>query len=145
MSEIVKSNGSSLILKNRNIASEEGGGRVWVRYSEAFKLHVISEIEVGTYTISSARRHYGISGCDTIQKWLLKYGKNHLLGKVVRVERPEERDQVKQLKERIRQLESALADAHIENLAYKSLIEVAEKEYKLDLKKNFGYKQSKRD
>jgi len=119
-----------------------GTGAMVLRYSEAFKLHVVSEIEAGNCTIEGARKKYDIKGSETVQLWLRKYGKNHLLAKVVHVKTPEERDQLKKLKERIRELESALADAHIENLAYKSLIEVAEKEYKLDLKKNFGVKRS---
>lgn len=118
---------------------------VVIRYSEPFKLNIVSEIEAGHLSIESARRKYDIKGGETIQKWLRKYGKNHLLPKVVCVKTPEERDQVKKLKDRIRELETALADAHIETLAYKSLVEVAEEEYKLDLKKNFGKKQLKKE
>jgi len=43
-----------------------------------------------------------------------KYGKNHLLGKVIRVESPEEKDELKRLQQRVAQLESTLADATID-------------------------------
>jgi transposase-like protein len=119
-----------------------GAGRSFYRYSESFKLHVISEIEAGDLTIEGARRRYGIAGSSTVQKWLRRYGKNHLLGKVVRVERPEEKDQVKELEAKVRELESALAQSQVKLFAYESLIDVAEKHYKTDFKKNFGAKQS---
>jgi transposase len=119
-----------------------GVDRGYIRYSESFKLHVISEIESGNLTIEGARRRYGIKGGETVQKWLRRYGKNHLLGKVVRVERPEEKDRVKELEAKVRELESALAQSQVKLFAYESLIEVAEKHYKADFKKNFGAGQS---
>jgi transposase-like protein len=121
------------------------GGRSFFRYSEPFKLHVVSEIESGQLTIESARRRYGIKGGETIQKWLRRYGKNHLLGKVVRVERPEEKDRVKELESKVRELESALAQSQVKLFAYESLVDVAEEHYGADFadfKKNFGAKRS---
>ena len=118
------------------------GGRGYVRYSESFKLHVISEIESGHLTIYGARRRYGIRGGETIQKWLRIYGKNHLLGKVLRVESPEEKDRIKELEAKVRELESALAHSQVKLFAYESLVDVAEKHYKADFKKNFGVKRS---
>ena len=118
------------------------GGRSFFRYSEPFKLHVVTEIESGQLTIGSARRRYGIKGGETIQKWLRRYGKNHLLGKVVRVERPEEKDRIKELEAKVRELESALAQSQIKLFAYESLVDVAEEHYGADFKKNFGAKRS---
>jgi len=118
------------------------GGRGYIRYSEAFKLHVVSEIESGDLTIYGARRRYGIKGGETVQKWIRSYGKNHLLGKVVRVERPEEKDRIKELEAKVRELESTLAQSQVKLFAYESLIDVAEKYYGADFKKNFGAKRS---
>ena len=116
--------------------------RISIRYSEPFKLHVISEIESGSLTVEGARRLYGIKGGETVQNWLKRYGRNHLLGKVVRVERPDERDQVKELEKKVRELESALAQSQVKLLAYESLVAVAEEHCKIDFKKNFGHKLS---
>jgi len=52
----------------------------------SFKQKVISEIESGKLSKSEARRIYGISGETTIQNWIKKLGKLHLLNKVVRIE-----------------------------------------------------------
>jgi len=51
------------------------------RYSTAFKQKVVSEIESGQLSIGDARRLYDITGGETIQKWIRRFGKNHLLNK----------------------------------------------------------------
>jgi transposase-like protein len=90
--------------------------RKTVRYSEAFKLQVLRELEEGRFaTRSAAARAYGIQGCGTIEYWAQKYGKGHLMGKVIRVETAKEINEVKELRKRVRDLETALADAHLEH------------------------------
>ena len=86
-----------------------------VRYSEAFKLQVLREMEEGKFaTRAAAYKTYGIRGAGTIDRWARKYGKNHLIGKVVRVETAKEVDEAKELRKRVRELEKALADAHLD-------------------------------
>jgi len=99
--------------------------RISVSYSEAFKMQVISELESGRLpSLEAARRAYGIGGSATVQKWLSKYGRNDLRAKVIRVETPKQRDEVKKLKQQVRQLEQALAQTQVENLINESLYEV---------------------
>lgn len=87
-----------------------------IRYSEAFKLQVLRELEEGKFANrTSAAKAYGIRGLATIEYWARKYGKMHLLGKVVRVETPKEINEAKELRKRVRELEKALADAHIDS------------------------------
>ena len=48
-------------------------------YSACFKQQVIADLENGRFpSIEAARIHYGIGGNTTIQKWLIRFGKNHL-------------------------------------------------------------------
>ena len=84
-----------------------------VRYSEAFKIAVVGELEKELAPVEHVRRKYGIAGIGTIRKWIGKYG-NGTRGKVIRVETPNEIDETKQLKERIKRLESLLADTSLE-------------------------------
>jgi len=84
-------------------------------YSEAFKVHVLREVGEGKFvSVQSAARAYGIRGGSTIQRWMRRYGRTDLLRKVVRVETPKEVSEVKQLRKRVRDLEKALADAHLD-------------------------------
>lgn len=119
--------------------------RTILRYSLAFQQKVVREIESGQLSIEDARRLYDIRGHATIQKWIRKFGKNHLLSKVVRIEMKNEKDRVKELEKRIRQLESALADEHIKNVVLESLVEIARDKYGIDLKKKSGQAPSKGD
>ncbi len=141
MSDFVSSSRKAVAVRSGGVRGQVHPS-VQNRYSMAFKHHVVSEVESGRLSLTKARQRYGIGGAVTISQWIRKFGKNHLLPKVVRVETPKERDRVRTQTKRIRELESALADAHIKIMAYESLIEVAEQEYKLDLKKNCGTKRS---
>ena len=119
----------------------ENGQRVFHRYSLAFKQKVVAEIERGELRIGDAQRIYDIRGNETIQSWIRKLGKNHLLNKVVRIEMKDEKERIKELEKQVKGLESALAQSHVKNIALESLIECAEEHYQTDLKKNFGGKE----
>jgi transposase len=84
-----------------------------IRYSEAFKLEVVRELERELTPAEQVRRKYGIRGAGTIQAWIAKYG-NGTRGKIIRVETPKEVDELKKLRDRIRRLESVLADTNLE-------------------------------
>jgi transposase len=118
--------------------------KVSFQYSLAFKRKVVSEIESGRFNVHQARKVYDIRGCGTIERWIRNFGKNHLLGKIVRIEMKNEKDRIKELEKEKRELESALAQAHLKNLTLESLIEAAEEHYQVDLKKNFGEKAFKK-
>jgi transposase len=100
--------------------------RIWRRYSLAFRVKVVGEIESGAFdSVSAAGRHYGIGGADTIWGWVRKLGKNHLLGKVVRVETLNERDELAKLKQQVKGLEQALGQTQAENLLNQSYLKLA--------------------
>jgi transposase-like protein len=92
---------------------KRAGTNVGIRYSEAFKMLVVREVEEGDLPFAQVARKYGIKSQTTVRRWVCKYG-NGSRGKVIRVERPGEIDEKKQLKNRIRQLERALADSNID-------------------------------
>lgn len=100
--------------------------RFILRYSASFKQQVVSDLENGRFSsLEAARRHYGIGGSGTIPRWLRRYGKNHLRGKVVRVEKPDEADQIRQLKRRIAQLQQALGQTQAENVLNAEYLKLA--------------------
>ncbi len=84
-----------------------------IRYSEAFKMHIVRELEAGGINVAQIRRKYRVGGQCTIGSWIRKYG-NGTLGRIIRVEKPEEQNEKEQLKRRVRALEAALADANID-------------------------------
>jgi len=121
-----------------------------MRYSEAFKRKVVEGLEKGELrNQAEAREVYGIRGGSTIHSWLRKYGKNHLLAKVVKVESMKERDRNKELKRRIRELEKALSDTKVEQVLERAYFEVLCEEMGIEdvegYKKKLAGKVFKRD
>ena len=85
-----------------------------IRYSEAFKMEVVRELEAGGLAFEAVANKYGIRGKTTVSNWVRKYG-NGTRGKVMRMELSGEINELKRLKARVRQLEGALADANIDS------------------------------
>jgi transposase-like protein len=97
-----------------------------VTYSEAFKLQVVQEISQGKFaSMLQAQKAYGIRGMTTIQAWLKKHGREDLLPQRVRVETMAEIDELKEAKKRIRDLEKALSDAHMDYCIERAFLEIA--------------------
>ena len=89
--------------------------RSTIRYSEAFKLKVVRELEEGRFgSIREARLVYGVRGAATVTGWVRQFGKDHLLGKVVCVMKADEQVEVQTLRKQVRELKAALADAHLD-------------------------------
>ncbi|UZJ40921.1 IS630 transposase-related protein [Prosthecochloris sp. SCSIO W1101] len=108
------------------------------RYSAAFKQKVVSEIENGKFSVGEAHRVYEIGGGTTIYNWLRRYGKGHLINKTVVVKMKNESDRIKQLEKEKRELEAALAKTQVRVVVLESLIDAAEQELKIDIKKKSG-------
>lgn len=97
-----------------------------VRYSMSLKRQVVSEIESGRFdNINQAQRHYGITGCGTVRRWLEQFGRNHLCPKVVRVEKPDEKNQIRELKKQVRQLKEALGQTQAEKIIGEEFLKIA--------------------
>lgn len=105
-----------------------------IRYSEAFKLEVIDSLSHCKYkTIADAKRAFGITGCGTVENWIVKYGREELLSKRIRIETVKERDEKQELKKRVKDLETALADAHIDSTLESAFLEIACERLGVDL------------
>ena len=105
-----------------------------MRYSEAFKRQVVEEISSGKFSSAyKAEKAYGIRGNATVTKWIRKYGREDLLPRRIRIETMEEIDQLKDARKRIRELEAALADAHIDHCLEHAFLEIACERMETDL------------
>jgi len=118
-----------------------------IRYSQAFKQQVIKEIEGGYLTVQQANRKYGIAGQCTVSNWLRRMGKLELLPKVIRVEKPDEKQRIKELERQIRELKDSLAETQVRYLISESRFEVICEQQGLnpeEVKKKLQGKQSKK-
>jgi transposase len=112
-------------------------------YCLSFKLCVVSEIERGEINIVSAQRKYGIQGSHTVVTWLRKYGtfdwENQTPSHM-----PKSKDQkILELEQKIKLLEKqkALLEKQAETADKKAIffdmiIDMAEKEFHIPIRKN---------
>ena len=105
-----------------------------IQYSEAFKKQVVDEISRGKFpTPYKAKQAYGIKGNATVTQWIKKYGRDDLLPKRIRIETMEEVDQLKEARKRVKELEAALADAHIDQCLEHAFLEIACERMEIDV------------
>lgn len=102
------------------------------RYSIAFKQSIVQQIESGIYSVADIIRLYEVSNAS-IHSWLNLYGKR--INKIVHIQTLSEMDplqkafeEIKQLKDYSRDLESALAQAHLKILALSAEKQLAQEE-----------------
>lgn len=107
------------------------------RYSLAFKQQVVNEYEAGA-SIYRLRQKYGIGAHKTIEDWVKKYGRSGYRSELVVIQTFEDQLEVKAMKQRIADLESALAQSTLDNRMLTTTLEVASQSLGMDIKKNFG-------
>ena len=114
------------------------------RFSEAFKLHVIEEVESGRLTQSEARRKYGILGHSTIEKWFRKYGSLRYSSAKGKTFMSNDAHDKLRLENEIKALKQELEDARLKNVVMETFLDIAEKELGIPIRKKYGAKQSEK-
>ena len=84
-----------------------------IRYSRAFKMQVVREVESGENCAYQARLKYGVGAPSTVMRWVRQLGSGKY-GKIIRVEKPDEMSEMARLRRQLRQAKEALAEAHME-------------------------------
>jgi transposase-like protein len=95
-----------------------------IRYSKAFKMQVVREVETGQNCARAVERKYGIKGNGTVTGWVRQLGSGKY-GKIIRVEQPDEISEASRLRRQLQLTKGALADAHIELALEKAFLRVA--------------------
>jgi transposase-like protein len=97
-----------------------------IRYSEAFKLRLVEDVSNGKYqSLDEASRRNGIRGGSTLSRWLKQYGREDMLPKRIKVETMNELAELKAARRRIREMEAALADAHMDYCLESAFLDIA--------------------
>ena len=113
-------------------------------YSLSFKLQVVQQIESGELDRLSAHLKYGIQARSTITQWLRKYGTFDWenLNVVTLNKTPEQ--QIIELQAKVKLLEKQKARAEYlaeradkKVIIFDMLVEMAEKEYDISIRKNY--------
>ncbi len=117
-----------------------------IRYSKAFKLQMVREVESGQACSKRVERKYKIKGHGTVMRWVRQFGSGKY-GKIIRVEKADEVNEAVQLRSELRKVKEALADTHMELALEKAFLVVACEEMNQPLeafkKKHAGGRRTK--
>ena len=111
-------------------------------YSEAFKRQIVSDFESGKFSIVELEKLHGIHN-PLIYRWIYKYSTFNKKGYRIVEHKSSSSKKVKDLEQKIKELESALGRKQIMIDYLETMIEVAKEELDIDIKKNYGTPQSK--
>ena len=118
-------------------------------YPLSLKLQIVQEIERGELSTLAAQRKYNIQSRSTLTIWLRKYGKfdweNQTPSNMPKT--PEQKIMEREAKVKLLEKQKSLLEqqAHIADskaIIFDMMINLAEKEYKIDIRKNLPPGQS---
>jgi transposase len=112
-------------------------------YPLSLKLKIVSEIENGHLSLSAAQQKYGIQGNQTVKNWLKKYGNFDWEHKVNEMQKKSPEQELMELQQelalankKINRLEAEVKKSDHKTIIFDMMINLAEKEYKIDVRKN---------
>jgi polyhydroxyalkanoate synthesis regulator phasin len=111
-------------------------------YEVSFRRWLVSQIDSGNMTCQEARERFSLPVWDykkIIRRWQERYSDEIHLS--LRAMSAKERTEVKALEKRIGELEKQLERAQMKNVALNTMIDIAETDYKLAIRKKSGSKQ----
>jgi transposase len=118
-------------------------------YPMTFKLQIVQEIEQGKLSIIQVKKNYGIQSRSTVVQWLRKFG-NFDWENQTPLNMPKSPEQkimelelqVKLLEKQKAFLEQQAFVADKKSIIFDMMINLAEKEYQIDIRKNSSPEQS---
>ena len=118
-------------------------------YSLSLKLQIVKEIESGKLGISECRKKYAIQSRSTVVNWLRKYGNFDWDNQIPNAMQKTPEQKIMELEAEVKLLEKQKAllerQAYIADkkaIFFDMMIDLAESEYQIDIRKNSASAQS---
>lgn len=111
-------------------------------YEVAFRRWLVRELDAGRITIGDAIERFNFNPQNAhtlINHWRKKYTSDIILSLPVMTEK--ERQKLEALQKQLKAVEKQLEDAQMKNIALETLIDVAEEQLKIEIRKKAGPKQ----
>lgn len=134
--------GKSTTKANYQISDQEFAEGQKGKYEIAFRRWIVREIQAGRMTVGEVIQRFGFEkkkGVDVIRYWTKRYGSeiNHTLP----VMNEKEKARLQALEQQNKELLKELEHAQMKNIALETLIDVAEEDLKINIRKKRGAKQ----
>jgi len=113
----------------------------YTQYETSFRRWLVQEIESGRMSWQEARSRFNLPYHfdKNYKEWQKKYSEEIIVS--LSLMSATERSDNKELEKRIKQLEKELELAQMKAVALNTMIDIAEKDYKLEIRKKSGPKQ----
>lgn len=118
-------------------------------YSQSFKLQVVGQVERGELSTHQAQKKYGIQARSTVIQWLRKYGSFDWENQTPSYMPKSPEQRIMELEAKIKLLEKQKSfleqQVHVSDskaIIFDMMIDLAEKEYQIDIRKNSSPGQS---
>ncbi|WP_069132556.1 transposase [Rhodohalobacter halophilus] len=105
-------------------------------FSPTLRKEVVRLVESGKLSASAASREYMVSP-TTIYRWIYRYSTYNKKGSVLVVDKDSQSEKLKQMQQRIAELEQAVGHKQMQIDYYEKFIDLASEEVGEDLKKKY--------
>jgi len=130
------------LFKMKGVKIEQKKGQFPNEFKVSFKRWLVREIKSGRMAIGDALERFEFQSKDPgslIKNWLRRYEEDLPISLPLMTDK--ERAKVEDLQKRLKELEKQLEHAQMKNIALETLIDVAEDELKVSIRKKAGAKQ----
>jgi transposase-like protein len=115
-------------------------------YTDEFKFKVIQEYLNTDITFEGLKKKHSIKGNSCIPNWMRKFGTSEVTEEQINLQRTMSKEKEKTPRERkleskVKELEQALEQERLRTLALNTMINVAERDLKISIRKKSGTKQ----
>jgi transposase-like protein len=115
-------------------------------YTDDFKLKLVQEYLMTNASFSDIQKKYGIRSKSSISEWVRKFElksptKEEIELEMTMREQNQKTPKEQELELRIKQLEKDLEKERLRTLALNTMIDIAERDLKIKVRKNSGAKQ----
>jgi transposase-like protein len=115
-------------------------------FTDEFKFQVIQEYLTTDITYKELKKKHSIKGNSCIPNWKRKFGTSQITEEQINLQRTMSKEEEKTPRERkleskVKELEKALEQERLRTLALDTMINVAERDLKISIRKKSGTKQ----
>ncbi len=116
------------------------------RIPDEIALKAAQEFLSTTITVKELQNKYGFNGAGTLYNWIRKFGLSNPSDEELKINSAMEKEKTKssreqELENKIAELEKQLSYEKLRAKAYNKMIEIAEREYSISIKKKLGFKR----
>jgi transposase-like protein len=116
------------------------------KFTDDFKLMVVQDYLSSEISKEELKRKYNFTGCNNIYRWMRKFGLSKpsedqiQLHRTMKIEKQKSSSE-QELELKIKKLEDDLKREQFKTLALNTMINIAERELKVDIRKKAGAKR----